>query len=361
MPMDGAGPGAPPSRRRALGLGAGVLASISLSACGIRFEGVTGPARTPAREPVPGEAFVVALWSHTEDLAARAASAGGASTGLPGRLAALHRTQATVLRAELRRLGVPESELAHARATDEPGGSRGGTATGTPTTGGSGSPTRGATMTPGATTTPGTSTAPRPGTVGRGPAGSADLAAAEASDLGPTAISSLSRVLAGAVPLVGSVLAQRSAAATLLGHPATWPEAQWKGQSLAATFLSTTRAAVYAFQVVAAQSPSGAQRTLATSTLSVLQARAAMQEAMAGSSAGPADLAYPLPYPVTTPAAARRLAVDVLTRLRAAGARDLGTAGTDTAALGLLVRWLGETEVLASRWGVPLAPFPGLS
>ena len=51
----------------------------------------------------------------------------------------------------------------------------------------------------------------------------------------------------------------------------------------------------------------------------------------------------------------------VLAWLRAAGARDLGTAGTDTAALGLLVRWLGETEVLASRWGVRLAPFPGLS
>lgn len=346
MPKDGAGAPSSPSRRLVLGLGVGALASATLSACGIRFEGSTGPAGEPTRDPVPGEAFVLALWSHTEDLAARAANAGGASTALPARLAALHRRQATVLRAELLRLGVPEAELVRARATDANAGSGSGTATGA--TAPAGSPTTG-----GSPTT-------APGPVG-GQAVLADLAAAEASDLGPTAISSLSRVLAGAVPLVGSVLAQRSAAATLLGHPATWPDAQWKGQSLAATFLATTRSAVYAFEVVAAQSPSGAQRTLATGTLSALQARAASQEAMAGASAGPADLAYPLPFPVTTPAAARRLAVDVLTRLRAAGARDLGTAGTDTAALGLLVRWLGETEVLASRWGVPLAPFPGLS
>jgi hypothetical protein len=254
------------------------------------------------------------------------------------------------------RLGVPEAELVRARAADEPGGSGTGTATGAATTARSASPTSAGSPT--ATGSPTTAGSPR--ATGR-PGGSGDLAAAEASDLGPTAISSLARVLAGVVPLVGSVLAQRSAAATLLGQPATWPDAAWKGQSLAATFLATTRSAVYAFEVVAAQSPTGAQRTLATSTLSALRARAATQEAMAGSSAGPADLAYPLPFPVTTPAAARRLAVDVLTRLRAAGARDLGTAGSDTTALGLLVRWLGETEVLASRWGVPLAPFPGLS
>lgn len=335
MPMDRAGAPVHPTRRQALALGLAATASLSLSACGIRFEdGGVGP-RPPARSPVPGESFMVALWSHTEDLAARAAGAGGA--GLPTRLAALHRQQATVLRAELLRLGVPDAELTRS-ATTGPG-----TAT---------AAAAGASSTPPAP--PGSSTS-------GGRTTAAELAAAEASDLGPTAISSLSRVLAGSVPLVGSLLAQRSAAATLLGRPATWPDEAWKGQSLAATFLTTTRAAIYAFEVVAAQSPSGAQHTLATSTLSALRARAAAQEAMAGASAGPPDLAHPLPFPVTTPAAARRLAVDVLKRLRAAGARDLGTAGTDTAALGLLVRWLGETEVLASRWGVPLAPFPGLS
>ncbi|MFC8504613.1 DUF4439 domain-containing protein [Pedococcus sp. NPDC057267] len=339
MPMDRAGAPVHPTRRQALGLGLATAATLSLSACGIRFgDGTPGPRPAP-RKAVPGESFMVALWRHTEDLASRAA--GGAGSGLPARLAALHRQQATVLRAELLRLGVPDSELG-----------RPGAATGTATAAAASAPGTGPAPT-------GSATNGSPTSGGRTTA--AELAAAEASDLGPTAISSLSRVMAGSAPLVGSLLAQRSAAATLLGRPATWPDEAWKGQSLAATFLATTRAAVYGFEVVAAQSPSGAQHALATSTLSALQARAAAQESMAGSSAGPPDLAHPLPFPVTTPDAARKLAVDVLTRLRAAGARDLGTAGTDTAALGLLVRWLGETEVLASRWGVPLAPFPGLS
>jgi len=51
----------------------------------------------------------------------------------------------------------------------------------------------------------------------------------------------------------------------------------------------------------------------------------------------------------------------VLTDLRAAVARELGSAGGDVGPLGAVVQWLADTEVLASRWGVALAPFPGLT
>lgn len=321
-----------PTRRVVLGGGAAAFAAIALSACGIRLEDdAPRLPGTPEREPIPAESFLLALWRHTSDLEARAAGLGGVVTGLPARLAALHREQATVLRAELAALGVPESVLA--------GAGRGPATSGTTT--GTAPPTSTATTSPAAS-------------------GPKALAAEEASDLGPTAIASLGQVPSTAVPLVGAVLAQRSAAATLLGAPAQWPDPAWSTPSLAATYLETTRAAVYGFEVVTAQSPKGAQRTLAASTLAILRARAAQQETWAGESAGPPDLAYPLPFAVTTPAAARRLAVTVLTELRAAVARELGTGGSDTAALGMLVRWLADTEVLASRWGVPLAPFPGL-
>src|SRR5690348_1721123 len=103
MPMDRAGAPVHPTRRQAPGLGL-AAATLSLSACGIRFEDGNPVARPAARRPVPGEAFVVALWRHTEDLASRAAGAGGAATSLPARLAVLHRQQATVLHAELLRL-----------------------------------------------------------------------------------------------------------------------------------------------------------------------------------------------------------------------------------------------------------------
>lgn len=332
------------SRRGALALGASAVAALGLSACGIRLEDdaprVPG---IPTREPFAWEGFLVALWRRSDTLAQRARSVGGPATGVPARLVALHETQATVLRAELARLGVPERVLAEA---EQP------------------SPT-GTSTTPSSTATSGTATAspsassPPVGATGK--AGQAALAGAEASDLGPTAIASLAQLPADAVPLVGAVLGQRGAAAALLGHAITWPDQALSAPSLAASYLSTTRAAVYGLEVATAQSPAGAQRTLAQATLTALRTRASDQEVLAGSSADPPAVAYTLPFAVTTPAAARKLAVQVLTELRAAIARDLGSARGNVPALGLLVQWLSDTEVLASRWGVPLAPFPGLT
>jgi hypothetical protein len=324
---------------------------MSLAACGIRLEDdAPRVPLIPTRQPVPGESFLLALWRHTDDLADRAASLGGAATSLSARLAALHGRQVAVLEAELLRLGVPRKALDAAAAAPSPSATASGTATtGSATTGTA--TTR--TATPSGTRT-GSSTAPPV----QGPEG---LAAEEASDLGPTAIASLSTVASSLTPLVGSVLAQRAAAASLLGDPATWPEPTWSAPSLASSYLESTRAAVYAFEVVAAQSPSGAQHTLAVASLAALEARAQDQESLAGASAGPPPLGYPLPFRVTTPAAARKLAVQVMTELRASVARDLGSTGGDIGPLGALVRWLADTEVLASRWGVPLAPFPGLT
>lgn len=344
-------PGMPPcpSRRGVLTWGVGAVAAMSLAACGIRLEDdAPRVPLIPTRQPVPGESFLLALWRHTDDLADRASSLGGAATSLPARLAALHGRQVAVLEAELLRLGVPRKALDAAAAAPTPSATAPGT-TGTTT---SGTTTTGTATPSGAPT--GSSTAPPV----QGPKG---LAAEEASDLGPTAIASLSAVSSTLTPLVGSVLAQRAAAASLLGDPATWPEPTWSAPSLASSYLESTRAAVYAFEVVAAQSPSGAQHTLAVASLAALEARAQDQESLAGASAGPPPLGYPLPFRVTTPAAARKLAVQVLTELRASVARDLGSTGGDIGPLGALVRWLADTEVLASRWGVPLAPFPGLT
>ncbi|NYG05852.1 hypothetical protein BJ986_000339 [Phycicoccus badiiscoriae] len=341
MPQDDTRMPACPSRRRVLtlglGLGLGAVTAGSLAACGIRLEdNAPQLPLIPKRPPVPSESFLLALWRHSEDLAIRAASLRGPATSVPARLAALHRRQVVVLETELLRLGVPATALdAAARSSTRP--------TGTSTAASTGSKATGAAGTASAL---------------HGPKG---LGAEEASDLGPTAISSLAKVPTAAIPLVGSVLAQRSAAAALLGAPAPWPGSNWSATSLAASYLESTRAAVYAFQVVAAQSPSGAQHAQALATLATLEARAQDQESLAGASAGPPALGYPLPFPVTTPAAARKLAVQVLTELRASVARDLGSTGGDTGPLGALVQWLADTEVLASRWGVPLSAFPGLT
>ena len=334
MPEEAAGAPPLPTRRRLLGLGvqlgAGALVAASLSGCGIRLEDdaprVPG---LPTRRPAPGEAYLLTLRRHSTDLAAEARALGGAPKGLPARLAVLHARQAAVLETELLRMGVPRSIL----DAPEP------------------------TATPGTSATASGST----GTGSTGTAGPAALAASEATDLGPSAIEALAGVGAARIPLAGALLAQRASAATLLGDPAVWPDPTWSEPSLAASYLENTRAAAYAFEVVAAQSPKGAQRTLALSTLVTLRAREGQQEALAGASATAPALGYPLPFSVTTPAAARTLAVTVLTDLRAAVARELASSGGDVGPLGAVVQWLADTEVLASRWGVALAPFPGLT
>lgn len=314
-----------PTRRALLAFGGASVVATSLAACGIRLEDdAPRVPLLPTRTPIPGEGFLVALWHHTVDLAGHAATIGGSASALPARLAILHRSQAEVLHFELVRLGVPASVL---DATTRPS-----------TTPGTASPT----SSPAASSVRG-------------------LAAAEASALGPTAIASLAKVSQGLVPLVGSMLAQRAVAARLLGSTVAWPDPTWSVPSLAATYLESTRSAVYGFQVVAAQSSGGdAQRTLADSTLATLQARARLQSELAGAAARPPALAYPLPFPATSIDSARRLATTVLTQLRAAVARDLGSAGGDVGPLGAVVQWLAETEEMAYRWGLTLTPFPGL-
>lgn len=351
MPEQTSGMPPCPSRRAALVLGVGALAATTLAACGIRLEDdAPHLPLVPTREPVAGEAFLVGLWHDCEALAAAATALGGAAGALPARLAGLHLEQSRVLRAELDRLGVP------AKVLDAPAPSATATSRPAPT---SGSPSRTGTGTAtSGSSTPGTGT-PATGTTAAqgGPQG---LAAMEAAALGGSAFRSLAHAVSPAAPLFGAALAQRGAAAALLGGEVAWPEPAWDSPSLAASFLESTRAATYGFEVVAAQSPTGAQRTLARSTLRALRARGLAQESLAGSSAGPPPLAYPLPFPVTTPAAARRLAVHLLTELRSAVARQLGSVGAGEGPLGSLVQWLAETEVLASRWGVALEAFPGL-
>jgi hypothetical protein len=328
---------ASPSRRAVLATGMAGVGALALSACGIRLEDdAPRVPLIPTRTPVTGEAYLIHLWLSSGELAEQAKSLGGASTSLPARLAAVHRTQSQVWQAELLQLGVPQHVLDEAQRQASTATRSAATAT----AGSSSSGPRSETTSP----------------VG-GPLG---LAAAEAQDLGTAAFVSAAAVTTSAVPLAGSTLAQRAAAAALLGVPVTAPVPAWTAPSLAASFLESTRAAVYGFQVVAAQSPTGAQRTLSRNTLAQLQARAQAQESLAGSAAGPPALGYPLPFPVTTPTEARRLAVELLTELRAALARDLGSAARNHGPFGSLVHWLADTEVLASRWGVLLAPFPGL-
>lgn len=335
-----------PSRRSVLallGLGA---AGAALSGCGIRLEDdAPRVPLVPTREPVPGEAFLLRLWLGSQDLAAQASALGGPGTALPGRLALLHRAQAEVLRTLLRTEGVPDSVVddARERHTATP------STTSSTTPGGSAASSGTSGATPGASATGSGTTALSRST----------LAAAEAAALSPESFAALAALTAKAVVTPAAALAQRAAAATLLGKVPAWPTQEQVSAELAAVALEATRAAVYGFEVVAAQS-AGAQRAQAVATLTTLKARVARLEQPAGDKAPPAALGYPLPFPVTTPGAAKRLALHVLEGLRASHAAATGRAARDATGLAATVQWLAEAEGLCHRWGTALQPFPGL-
>ena len=334
-------PGAPTRRSvlAVLGLNA---AALPLAACGIRLEDdAPRVPLVPTREPIPGEGALLGLWLGATDLAEQAAELGGAATSLPARLATLHQEQARVLRSLLRSLGVPDRVVAETQSLQQARAT---------------APTTAATPAPGATTTaapsspPGTATAPSP----------ASLGAAEAATLSADSFAELARLGRGTVVTPAAALAQRAAAATLLGETPMWPTPRsLVAPALAADALEATRAAVYGMEVVAAQSQGG-QRRLATATLATLRARASAQEDLAGDSAPPPSLGYPLPFAVTGARAARRLAVHVLDGLRTGQAAAAARAAGDVTSLVACMQWLAEAEVLCHRWGMPLEPFPGL-
>jgi hypothetical protein len=334
--------------------------ALPLAACGIRLEDdAPRLPLIPTREPVPGEAFLLGLWLGSTDLAEEASALGGAVSALPARLAALHSSQADVLRTLLRSSGVPDTAVRdaqqrHTTAATAPSASSSpaspSSSTSPSTSPWSGSPgTSVATPAPSTTGPTATPTTPSRST----------LAASEAAALSAESFAALAALDAETVTTPAAALAQRATAAALLGRAPAWPALEATSPVLAATALEATRAAVYGLEVVAAQS-SGSQRRLATTTLATLRARAARLQGLAGDSAGPPSLGYPLPFAVTGAASARRLAQHVLSGLRAAHAAASSRAARDASGLAATVQWLTEAEGLCHRWGLPLEPFPGL-
>ena len=155
--------------------------------------------------------------------------------------------------------------------------------------------------------------------------------------------------------------AQRAAAVRLLGGrlpdgvPLTAPTGE-----LAAAQLEALRTAVYGFEVVVTQTDVSHRRA-AGQTLGTLRTRSAELQMLAGPAAPPIPLGYALPFPVSTPAAAQRLATHLMTALRASIASQLPAVTGDAEGLTGTVQLLTDVCVHAVTWRVPLTAFPGLS
>ena len=304
---------------------AGVLAGVlPVAGCGIRLEDdAPRVPLVPARTPVPAEAELVALTRDTAALAELAATVAG---GLAADLTTLHRRQHSVLRSTLLAEQVPAADL---------------DASPTPSSTAPASPTGSA-----------SSTSPAAG----------EARAALARDEGASAATAatFADVAADLRATIASLHAQRYAAASLLtGPPPTVPRDPITGAHVEA-LAGSTSAAIYFLEVVAARS-TGGQRARADATLLALHDL--FTDQTAGGAVPDDSLGHPLPFAVDDRTAAARLARTTLTTLRASYGEQLApvVASDGGAGLAALTRWLGTVEVEAHRWGVALAPFPGLS
>lgn len=320
MPENGRMPASWSRRSLLVALAAGSV--TALSGCRVQLEeGAPQIPLVPVRAPMKDEKVLMAVLRRTVSLSSRAKAVGGPPTSMAGRLGAVHAKQAEVIASLLRDGGVPESLIG-------------------------GSPT---TSNPTATAAPASTKGPSPGPV-------AALATAEGSSMSDISAAGLSNAH---VALIGSLLAQRAAAVTLLGGAAAPVVPSGLKGAEAVPLLAATRAAVYGFEVIAAQ-VDGTDRALAMSTLESLETRASMLQTAVGSST-PRPLGYELPFPITDTRSAQRLARHLLMALLTSHAAALGPATGNVNALATLVQWLGATEAVASRWGAPLAAFPGLT
>ncbi|MFM6849383.1 MAG: hypothetical protein ACKOVB_09795 [Terrabacter sp.] len=297
------GLGRPPRRLFVLGGGAAALAL--LVDAGLRLDLPRPPAPAPTRRPAADEQLLLAALADLDSVVSAEDAVLSAAGGdaLVRRLRTVSRDQLRVLRGRLTNAGVPTSVIDAATAA-------------------------------GTTTTVRTRSA------------LAALLAAPAAGRWEA----LASATAEARQLLAAAYAQRLAAAALLGHPVDTAATPSPARP---AVVARTQPLVYAFEVVAAQS-TGSQRRRAEATLAQLNR---LELAVSGAtSTTPAGWA--LPFPVATPAAARRLATTVL-RSAVDGATAAAGDRPTAASIEDVARWSANVQAIAVDWDVPLTAFPG--
>ena len=334
--------------RRLVVLGGVAAALASVAGCGLRLDLPQPPPPVPTRKPAPDERFLLDVIADLRALVQAAsglerAEVDGDVRRLVRETVSVQRRQVAVLTGRLTNAGVPAAEIEAATAPKPPpttaSGSR--TPTLTPTQGAVGPAPCSADhrATPSVTTPPAVADIR---TVD-------DLATALAA-VGPDRWLALAAATQGTRDVVLSAWSSRLASAVLLGatvDPAPTPSAARP------RIIEQTSPLVYGFEVVAAQS-AGARRTRARETLDELRRLDLAVSTATTSAPG----GWALPFPVTTPGAAQRLATHLLRTAVDATVEVAGPA-PDGPALEDAARWSGRVQALAVDWGMRLDPFPG--
>ena len=325
--MDGLG--RPPRRLFVLGAGAAGLAVLVDR--GLRLDTPPPPPPVPTRRPAPDEALLLSAVADLDRVVAAETSvlAGDEGGALVRRLRTVNREQLRVLRGRLTNAGVPTSVINAAVAAGPVAPPQtGSTGTPSPTAAGRGSGT---------------------GSGSDKPVRTRKALAALLDSLGPEDWAALTTATADTRELLAAAYGQRLAGAVLLGREV----AVSSPSPVRSEVVARTQPLVYAFEVVAAQSE-GDQRSTAEDTLAAL---VRLDIAVSGSSSE-TPAGWALPFAVTTPEAAGRLATETLSAAVNAGTEVAGPQPS-AASLEDVARWSANLQALAVDWDVPLTAFPG--
>ena len=325
---DGAPPSGAPTRRavlRGTALAGAAAATALVGGCGIRLEDDALSIPLLQRKSTADEATLITTYHSLTSLSQMARRI-TPPTAVVTELADLHRTQADVVHGVLSRAGVPDHVIAFGAGAPAPSGA----------------------ATPSVAVS-----APPAATV-------ALLAAAEAEAVSATAMAAVAGSTAAHRPLLTAIAAQHGFVVGPLGGDVTWPAGDPLPPPAAAGLLDASRSVAYAFEVVAAQLDPAA-RPSALATLTTVRARVAELTTMAGSAAVPDPLGYALPFAVTSPEFARKLATVVLTQLVARGLDPVPSIAAASSAVSTVARLQAQAQTLGHGWGVAMVPFPGLT
>lgn len=184
------------------------------------------------------------------------------------------------------------------------------------------------------------------------------VAEAELAAVNPTALQDARASDPANTSMFCALLASHLAAASVLGLAPNW-DGPLPDQQLAVALVPAVRRAVYALEVIAAQTPVKERPLVSTSVVTLTATRSRL-EAVVGTNA-PAPLSYQLPIAPITAANRSALGRSVLADLTQVAARATAANHESVDAVRTLVRVWGEFTALAWRWGVPVTAFPGLT
>ena len=324
------GQGPQPTRRTVIGL-AYAAALGGAAALGLRLDLPQPPPPVPTRRLVPDEKLLIAVLHELDDLArvVKSVAKPGRSAGTVSALGGLLAEQRKVLTGRLTNDGVPIDVIQARPSASGPSG------------------------TPGATTaSPSPTVSPSPATSPATERTTVAQLALLLTALKPTDWAAAAGAQRPADrDLIVSVRSVRLAVADLLGAALTFPS---KPSPARGSLVARTAPLVYGFEVVAAQS-GAADRSR---DLTALHDAQKLLAALGGTSASLPG-GWALPFPVTTPSEATRLARYVLTGAIAA-TTSLAQDATDAASLAEITTWSARLQALAARWGLRLTAFPGM-